>query len=99
MIEEECVPPRPCLIRATRIATDACAGTPRQVITPQAQLRWARLRVVDASVISTTFTSLPRAEDTGGENPNIGPEDVLRPLIVGDSVVRLLITLGALSAR
>ena len=44
------------------------------------------------------FTSLPRAQDTGGENPCIDTKDVLKLLIVGDSAVRLLVTLGARSA-
>jgi hypothetical protein len=44
------------------------------------------------------FTSLPRAQDTGGENPRIDTKDVLKLLIVGDSAVRLLVTLGARSA-
>src|SRR5271168_859570 len=34
------------------------------------------------------------AQDTGGENPCIDTKDVLKLLIVGDSAVRLLITLG-----
>ena len=45
-----------------------------------------------------TFTSLPSAHDLGGENPYIDTKDVLRLLIVGDSAVRLLVTLGARSA-
>jgi hypothetical protein len=48
--------------------------------------------------VSSIFTSLPRAQDTGDKNPYIDLEDVLRLLIVGDSAVRLLITLGARSA-
>jgi hypothetical protein len=44
------------------------------------------------------FTSLPRALDTGGENPYIDTKDVQKLLIVGDSAVRLLVTLGARSA-
>jgi hypothetical protein len=44
------------------------------------------------------FMSLPYAQDTGGENPYIDTKDVLKLLIVGDSAVRLLITLGARSA-
>jgi hypothetical protein len=44
------------------------------------------------------FTSLPCAQDLGGENPYIDTKDVLKLLIVGDSVVRLLIILGARSA-
>jgi len=35
---------------------------------------------------------------TGGENPCIDTKDVLKLLIVGDSAVRLLVTLGARSA-
>jgi hypothetical protein len=38
------------------------------------------------------------AQDTGGENPYIDAKDVSRLLIVGDSAVRLLVTLGARSA-
>jgi hypothetical protein len=44
------------------------------------------------------FTSLPCAQDLGGENPYINTKDVLKLLIVGDSAVRLLVTLGARSA-
>jgi hypothetical protein len=40
-----------------------------------------------------SFTSLPCAQDTGGENPCIDTKDVLRLLVVGDSAVRLLVTL------
>ena len=46
----------------------------------------------------TSFTSLPCAQDTGGENPYIDTKDVRKLLIVGDSAVRLLVTLGARSA-
>jgi hypothetical protein len=46
----------------------------------------------------TSFTSLPCAQDTGGENPCIDTKDVLKLLIVGDSAVRPLVTLGARSA-
>jgi len=45
-----------------------------------------------------SFTSLPCAQDTGGENPCIDTKDILKLLIVGDSAVKLLITLGARSA-
>jgi hypothetical protein len=45
-----------------------------------------------------TFMSLPCAHDLGGENPYIDTKDVLKLLIVGDSAVRLLVTLGARSA-
>jgi hypothetical protein len=38
------------------------------------------------------------AHDTGGENPCIDTKDVLRLLIVGDSAVRLPVTLRARSA-
>jgi hypothetical protein len=38
------------------------------------------------------------AQDTGDEDPYIDTKDVLKLLIVGDSAVRLLITLGARSA-
>ena len=34
----------------------------------------------------------------GGENPYIDPEDILKLLIMGDSAVRLLVTLGVGSA-
>jgi hypothetical protein len=34
----------------------------------------------------------------GGENPYIDPEDILKLLIIGDSAVRLLVTLGVRSA-
>ena len=34
----------------------------------------------------------------GGENPYIDPEDILKLLIMGDSAVRLLVTLGVRSA-
>ena len=44
------------------------------------------------------FMSLPCAQDTGTENLRIDTTDVLKLLIVGDSAVRLLITLGARSA-
>jgi hypothetical protein len=44
------------------------------------------------------FTSLPCAQNLGGENPYIDTKDVLKLLIVGDSAVRLLVTLGARSA-
>jgi hypothetical protein len=47
---------------------------------------------------SEPFTSLPSAHDLGGENPYIDTKDVLKLLIVGDSAVRLLVTLGARSA-
>ena len=54
-----------------------------------------------ASLIGThlLFSSLPCAQDTGGENPCIDIKDVLELLIVGDSAVRLLITLGARAPR
>jgi hypothetical protein len=44
------------------------------------------------------FTSLPCMQGLGGENPYIDTKDVLKLLIVGDSAVRLLVTLGARSA-
>jgi hypothetical protein len=56
------------------------------------------LRYVLDTMRRCAFTSLPRAQDTGGENPYICPKDVSKLLIVGDSAVRLLITLGARSA-
>ena len=54
--------------------------------------------LVEDQVVQCTFTSLPCAQDTGGEKPYTDPKDVLKLLIVGDSAVRLLITLGARSA-
>jgi hypothetical protein len=48
--------------------------------------------------INSLFMSLPRALDTGGENLYIDTQDVQKLLIVGDSAVRLLITLGVRSA-
>ena len=50
------------------------------------------------AITAGPFTSLPRAQNTGGESPYIDPEDVLRLPIVGDSAVRLLIPLEARSA-
>jgi hypothetical protein len=44
------------------------------------------------------LTSLPSAQALGGEDPYIDTKDVLKLLIVGDSAVRLLVTLGAHSA-
>jgi hypothetical protein len=38
-------------------------------------------------------------QDPDGENPYIGTKDGLKLPIVGDSAVRLLVTLGARSAR
>jgi hypothetical protein len=49
-------------------------------------------------VMHLSFTSLPCAQDTGGESPCIDTQDGLKLLIVGDSAVRLLVTLGARSA-
>jgi len=40
------------------------------------------LRYVLDTMRRYTFTSLPRAQDTGGENPYIGPNDVSKLLIV-----------------
>jgi hypothetical protein len=48
--------------------------------------------------VGRPFTSLPCVQDKGGENGCIDTKDVLRLLIVSDSVVRLLVTLGARSA-
>jgi hypothetical protein len=48
--------------------------------------------------LSGTFTSLPSAQGVDGEDPYIDTKDVLKLLIVGDSAVRLLVTLGARSA-
>jgi hypothetical protein len=45
-----------------------------------------------------SLTSLPCAQGLGGEDPYIDTKDVLKLLIVGDSAVRLLVTLGARSA-
>jgi hypothetical protein len=56
---------------------------------------WAGPWVVN---IPAAFTSLPCAQDPGGENPCTDTKDVLKLLIVGDSAVRLLVTLGARSA-
>jgi hypothetical protein len=53
---------------------------------------------LSGKTLELAFTSLPRAQDTGGESPYIDPEDVLGLLIVGDPAVRLLITLRAHSA-
>jgi hypothetical protein len=49
---------------------------------------WARI----------SFASLSYAQDTSGESTYIGTKDVLRLLIIGDSAVRLLVTLRAYSA-
>jgi hypothetical protein len=43
-------------------------------------------------------TGLSYAQDTSGENPYINIKDILKLLIIGDSAVRLLITLKARSA-
>jgi hypothetical protein len=43
------------------------------------------------------FASLPCTQVPGGENLCIDTEDVLKLLIMGDSAVRLLVTLGARS--
>ena len=51
-----------------------------------------------ATTTHVTFTSLPRAQDTGDENLYIDTKDVQKLLIVGDSAVRLLVILGARSA-
>jgi hypothetical protein len=63
-------------------------------------LLWACISHRHASLtdMHLPFTSLPCAQDTGGENPYIDTKDVLKLLIVGDSAVRLLVTLGARSA-
>jgi hypothetical protein len=61
-------------------------------------LTGVHLMGVCTSRVYTSFTSLPCAQATGGENPCIDTKDVLRLLIVGDSAVRLLVTLGARSA-
>jgi hypothetical protein len=55
-------------------------------------LKTFRARILRACI---SFTGLPCAQDTGGENPYIDTKDVLKLLIVGDSAVRLLVTLGA----
>jgi branched-subunit amino acid transport protein AzlD len=49
-------------------------------------------------VICILFASLSCAQDTSSESAYIGIEDVLRLLIMGDSAVRLLVTLRAYSA-
>ena len=54
-----------------------------------------RVNIVSARI---SFTGLPCVQDTGGENPYIDTKDVLKLLIVADSAVRLLVTLGACSA-
>jgi hypothetical protein len=59
---------------------------------------YTRLNGIICRGISLRFTSLPCAQDTGGENPYVDTQDVLKLLIVGDSAVRLLVTLGARSA-
>src|SRR5436305_9823309 len=48
---------------------------------------------VTASQVCISFTSLSCTQDTGGEDPCINPKNVLKVLVVGDSAVRLLITL------
>ena len=45
-----------------------------------------------------SFASLPCAQGPGGENLYVDTKDILKLLIVGDSAVRLLVTLGARSA-
>jgi hypothetical protein len=60
---------------------------------------WAQRSQRTAFVIpNTLFTSLPCAQDPGGENPYIDTKDGLKLLIVSNSAVRLLVTLGARSA-
>jgi hypothetical protein len=44
------------------------------------------------------YESSSRAQETSGENPYMGPKGGFKLPIVGDSAVRLLITLGARSA-
>jgi hypothetical protein len=57
---------------------------------------WAQRSQRTAFVIPITpFTSLSCAQDPGGENPYTDTKDGLKLLIVGDSAVRLLVTLGA----
>jgi hypothetical protein len=58
-------------------------------------VRAARLSKTHAYEV---FTSLPCAQGLGGENPYIDTKDVLKLLTLGDSAVRLLVTLGARSA-
>jgi len=55
--------------------------------------RFSQLDEPESEKLIHRFTSLPYAQDTGGENPCIDTKDVLKLLIVGDSAVRLLITL------
>jgi len=54
--------------------------------------------IVRLVVASQSFTSLPCAQDAGGENPCNRHQRCLKLLIVGDSAVRQLVTLGARSA-
>ena len=49
-------------------------------------------------LMCTLFASLPCAPGPRGEDPYVYTKDVLKLLIVGDSAVRLLVTLGARSA-
>jgi hypothetical protein len=58
---------------------------------------YKRLNSIICRGISLPFTGLPCVQDTGGGNPHIDTQDVLKLLIVGDSAVRLLVTLGARS--
>jgi hypothetical protein len=57
-----------------------------------------KLGVPRAVLALLQFTSLPRALDMGGENLYIDTKDVQKLLIMRDSAIRLLITLGARSA-
>ena len=52
--------------------------------------RFSQLDEPESEKLIHRFTSLPYAQDTGGENPCIDTKDVLKLLIVGDSAVRLI---------
>jgi len=75
---------------------------PSLMISPTINLRICGYKgTFPASCISWAYvslTSLPCAQDTGGENLCIDTKGVLKLLIVGDSAVRLLVTLEARSA-
>jgi hypothetical protein len=77
------------VVDSVRVVTSS--GTLLSMYTPVSA---ARLSTTHACEI---FTSLPCAQDLGCENPYIDAKDVLK-LLVGDSAVRLLVTLGARSA-
>jgi hypothetical protein len=60
--------------------------------------QYSSLDMYASSLMPPRFTSLPCAQDAGGENPYIDTKDVLGLLIVDNSAVWLLVTLGARSA-